>query len=135
MTQELNDKLKAQIEQILAEKFPEQGGLDLGKLREKVMTRLRERLPYALIPLAIELILSPVAQGEDSGERLAERFRHVLTALVLAVIAEVGNEELGKFGRSKPCKHWLLGSEFCLKGKEWGSACFNCDDYEPMEEW
>ena len=130
---ELSDKLKAQIEQILAEKFPEQGGLELGKLREKVMARLRERLPYTLLPLAIDLILSPVAQGEDIGERLAERFRYVLTALTISTILSTIHEELDRVGRSKPCKS-LLPDEFCEKGKRWGSACLDCEDYEPMEE-
>jgi len=131
MSQELSDKLKAQIEQILAEKFPEQGGLDLTKLKEKAMTRLRERLPYALVPLAIELIF---AQGEAAVERLRERFRCVLTALTIEVILSTIHEELEKLGRSKPCKSALPGSDFCEKGKRWGSACLDCEDYEPMGE-
>ena len=139
MTDELSDKVKSQIEEILS-KFPEQEGLDLMKLREKAMTRLRERLPYVLVPLAIELIF---AQGEGVVERIAERFRYVLTALVLEVtlsmfneeLEKLFNEELEKLGRNAPCKHWLGDSQFCKKGKEWGSVCFNCEDYEPMEEW
>ena len=130
MSQELSDKLKAQIEQILAEKFTEQGGLALTKLKEKVMTRLRERLPYALIPLAIELIS---AQGEAAVERLRKRYRCVLTALTITVILSTVHEELDKLGRSKPCKSALPGSDFCLKGKEWGPCCLDCCDYEPME--
>jgi len=130
MSQELSDKLKAQIEQILAEKFTEQGGLALTKLKEMAMTRLRERLPYALVPLAIELIF---AQGEAAVERLAERSRCVLTALTIEVILSTVHEELERLGRSKPCKHCLPDSEFCLKGKEWGSCCLDCCDYEPME--
>jgi hypothetical protein len=132
MTDELSDKVKSQIEEILS-KFPKQGGLDLTKLKEKAMTRLLERLPYVLVPLAIELIF---AQGEDIGERIAERFRYVLTALVVEVILITIHEELDKLGRSKPCKH--LTPEYaplCVKGKEWGPACLNCEDYEPMEEW
>ncbi len=132
MSQELSDKLKAQIEQILAEKFPEQGSLDLTKLKEKAMTKLRERLPYVLVPLAIDLILSP--DDKQLGERIAERFRYVLTALTIEVILSTIHEELERVGRSKPCKSILPYSEFCLKGKEWGSACLNCEDYEPMEE-
>lgn len=103
MPDELSDKVKSQIEEILS-KFPVQRDFDLTKFRRKVLRRLAERLPL------------------------------VLTALVLEVIWDVGNEELGKFGRSKPCKHWLGDSQFCKKGKEWGSVCFNCEDYEPVEE-
>jgi len=134
MTDELSDKLKAQIEQILAEKFPEQGGLALTKLKEKAMTRLRERLPYVLVPLAIELILSP--GDKQLGERIAERFRYVLTALVVEVILSTIHEELEKLGRSKPCKHITpKHAPLCGMGKEWGPACLDCGDYEPMEEW
>ena len=131
MSEGLTDKVKAQIDEILAEKFPEQKGLNLTKLREKVLTRLRERLPYALIPLAIELIF---AQGEDVVERLRERLPYVLTALTISTILSTVHEELDKLGRSKPCKSVLPESDFCEKGKRWGSACLDCEDYEPMEE-
>jgi hypothetical protein len=130
MTDGLSDKVKSQIEEILS-KFPEQEGLGLTKLREKAITRLRERLPFVLAVLAIDLILSPVVQGD--GERLRERFGHVLTALVVEVIMSTVHEELEKLGRSKPCKHCLPDSELCAKGKEWGPACLNCGDYEPVE--
>ena len=129
MIDELSDKVRSQIEEILS-KFPEQRDFALMQLRDKVLERLRERLPWVLIALAIGLILSPVDEELDIVERLPERFHHVLTALIIEVI----HEELDKLGRSKPCKHCLPDSEFCLRGKEWGSVCLNCEDYEPMEE-
>ena len=103
MTEGLSDKLKAQIDEILAKKFPEQGGLDLTKLRDKVIKRLGERLPC------------------------------VLAALVLQVIVEAVDEELGKVGKSNADNH-LPSSYYCECCKQVRAWRLCLYDYPPPEE-
>ena len=93
----LNDNLKAQIEEILAKKVLGEKGLDLEKLRNKVLKRL--------------------------GERLSR----VLAALILNVIAEVITEELGEVSKSNADKHLPSSyyCECCKHVRGWGLCLYD----------
>lgn len=93
MFDELTDKVKLQIEEIL--KRAEKPGLDVEALLARSLEISRERLPRFLV----------------------------------AIVLEALEEQLAKYSRAIPCKHFT-GSARCKKGKMIGNACLGCDDYK-----
>jgi len=90
------------------------------------------------VKLQIEEILEraekPVFDAEALVHRTLEIFEERLPGFLAAVVLEALDEQLTRYNRGVPCKHFT-GSMRCKKGKMIGDACLSCNDYKPARRF
>lgn len=93
-------------------------------LSDKVRLQIEEILKKADKPgIDVEVMLG------RASEILEER----LPGFLATIVVETLLEQVVKYGRDMPCKHFRGLYLECKKGKMVGEACLDCKDYKPVK--
>lgn len=95
------------------------------ELTDKVKLQIEKILKKTDKPgIDVEVMLN------RASEMLEERF----PSFLVAIVTEALREQIAKYGRDVPCKHFRGFYRKCKKGKMVGEACLDCKDYKPVKD-